>query len=50
MLQCCVCFSDYTSGHKPINLPLTLGSTIRKFSKKIQYDLLAIKDLKKKVS
>ena len=50
VLQCCVRLSDSVSGQKPTTLPLTLGSAIKKFSRRIKQDHSTMRDIKEGVS
>lgn len=49
LLQCCLRFSEKSQGQKFTSLPLTLGSTVKKFSRKIQQDHAAHKKARDKV-
>ena len=49
LLQCCIALSDQTLSKCSTNLPLTLGSTVKKFSKKILQGSATVRDVRKQV-
>lgn len=49
LLQCCLGLSDGNPGHKSATLPLTLGSTTKKFAKKFLHDMRSSLDLRNQV-
>jgi ACR3 family arsenite efflux pump ArsB len=49
LLQCCVTLSDGALGQRSTTLPLTLGSTVKKFSKRMLQTSNAVKNFQKQV-